>query len=295
MSEKKSPDDLDIENFIDRENKKIEDEQNASKRGAHIFHEEKEHGFSVKSSSIGPKEEEIEAKKDTAEKADIQEKKRSRGERTKTLLRERLLMRKKLLFTLVPLFFIAILVISVTVQIAILAGIESQKSKYIEEADSIHLNMQTRMDEVNDEYVTDKILKILSQNDLYVYTNSLWKYTLTVNGAPVDDMQIKADPDVSPMVIILTEKGEDNPLPAKVRNVGTVTRGDKQDDMTRHISVKAGGSEISPNVSVEGLESVYEFTLDNISEGESVVITLSDQLGAKLGIPFNEIAVDISK
>lgn len=223
-------------------------------------------------------------------------KRKTRIDKIKVILLEKFSNKISAAIILTPLIFTVLLIIAIIIQLTLLSNTTIRKNQHLKETDKINEDLAYRMEEVNDEYVTKKIKRILNQNDLYVYTNSLWKYNITANDIALDDMEINVKAKDSSVVILLTEKKLENPLPDEIINIGSVTRGDKQDKIQRHISVGTGEKEntITPDATQNETENIYKFTVKNVKAGDKVIVEISDQLGAKLNTPFNRIIVNVS-
>lgn len=275
--------------------KEIEEIQNQSDRISIIYAGEAEHHpFEVKEGVKMGKNKSV--KTDAKITTSAVKSKKAVSERSRAVILDELNRNLRRFMLLLPLVIIAMLVAAIIIQLTVLSAAGIQTRQYIDEADKLTADLNDRFDEVNDRYVAERVTALLGQNDLYVYTNSLWDYELTVNGVSVDDMEITVKASGGKVVVVLDEVRKDNPLPDAIVNVGSVTRGDAQDKMEMHIGVKSGaesgaGSGVVPVVTQDGLKKTYTFEVGGVSKGDRVVITISDQLGAKIGIPFNEVEV----
>ncbi len=217
-------------------------------------------------------------------------------ERDKAILLESIISRIKTVIKMLPLIFIGLLFAAIIIQLTVIASTNAEKTKYLQQTDTLERDMATRMDEVNDGYVLVRLSKILTQNDLYMYANSFWEYSLTVNGVPVDDEVVDVEAEGQAVEIVLTEKRTENPLPDSIIMVGSVTRGDKTDKIERHILVTSSGTNIMPVVSEkhEGvITKTYTYGISGAASGDKILMTLSDQLVAKVNMPFTEIEINV--
>lgn len=223
---------------------------------------------------------------------------RTRGDKSRTMVLKKLEGGFKVFLTLLPLIIIGFLLLAVIVQITLIETTKFQEKQYWEQKDELEYDFANRMDELNDEYVAERILKILNQSDLYIYTNSLWKYTFTVNDAEIKDFDVKVKGKDGTVTVVLTEERTENTLPMQIINIGKFTRGDAQDKVERHLSVNNGPSSSSPLVDMkeegDNYLKKYIFTIDNVKSGDKFLITISDQLGERIGLPFNEITLTVS-
>jgi len=213
--------------------------------------------------------------------------------------------RSRLIIATLPVAFIVILTVSITTQLIVQTTADIQKTRYLLQAQALSDDLNLRLDTVNDEYVTAKLKGILSQADLYVYTNAFWSYTLTINGIPVDDSSVIIEKSSGAAIVVLTETRRGSPLPDAIIRIGSATRGDRSDSMGNHIKVVGAAAPMAtttaaptvtateaPTVSTPaGCTSTYAFTISDMKPGESFTIALSDQLGARLGMPSTEIQV----
>lgn len=206
----------------------------------------------------------------------------------KSRIRNLILENISVFVVLFILAFILILGLSVATQATRVSFTEERTEDYIQRTITIRDDLENNMDYVNDVYTEEKIRELLSMNDIYVYTNSLWDYTFEVNNFPVATDEITVEPDENGKIIIrLIEEKQQNPLPESIVNIGSVTRGDAGDSLDRHISVSSG--DLQREIITEEYRTVFEYVWEDFDSGESVVFEISDQLCAKINNPFNYI------
>jgi len=222
---------------------------------------------------------------------------RMQQDRSRAVVMEKLEGGFQIGLTVLPLIFIGVLIIAIIAQLALIGTARYQETQLLEEAKDLRYDLEHRIDEVNAEFVTDRVKKILKQSDLYLYTNSLWTYELSANGQVIKDSEITVKDDGGLVKIVLKEYSKDNPLPKDIIDIGMVTRGDKQDKIERHINVYSGqttsSTEVLPKLIGEGHEKEYTFEVKDLKKGDSFILVISDQLGERIKMPFNEITVTI--
>lgn len=116
-----------------------------------------------------------------------------------------------------------------------------QRIEFIERKNQISYDMDHNMKSVNDDYTEEKLRYMLSINDLYVFTNSLWEYSLTVNGTEITSDEIFVSPESGKIEIVLSETLNPVPIPVNIILYGSLTRGDKSDSPFNHINVFNSG------------------------------------------------------
>ncbi|MHB1454420.1 MAG: hypothetical protein ACYCYM_10770 [Saccharofermentanales bacterium] len=212
-----------------------------------------------------------------------------RQDKIKARILETLHSRSRLIIAAIPVALIVLLIVSIATQLVVQTAVDIQKQRYLLHAQMLSDDLNLRLDAVNDDYVTARLMQILSQDDLYVYTSAFWRYTITVNGVPVSNASVIIEKSSGTAFVALTETRRESVLPDAIIDIGSATRGDRGDSIGNHIKVI--GTVAPMTVTTAGLTNTYAFTISGMKPGESFTIVLSDQLGARLGMPFTEIQV----
>lgn len=234
---------------------------------------------------------------DDTEKSDKKKGDSEKAEQSKESLSLLLKSNARLIFSTVPIAFIIALMFSLLTQTGLLHYSNSQLNGYQSQLVQLEDNYQNNMSLVNDKYTEEKIQKMLTANDIYIYTNSLWSYSLSANNEPFGDSMESTIPEISvpalsgKVTIILTETQEANPLPASIINIGRVTQGSDEDSLEKHILVE--GYNESRIITTEGNTTNIEFNIENVESGDKIPIVISDQLAEKLNTPFTTITVTV--
>lgn len=210
-------------------------------------------------------------------------------DKIKARMLESIRSRSRLIMAALSGTFIVVLLVSIAMQLIHQQTATIQTNRYLSHAQELRDDLNLRLDTVNDEYVTARLTKILSQADLYVYTNTFWSYSLTINGIPVSGSSVIIKKSSVAASVVLTETRRESPLPDAIINIGSATRGDRDDSIANHI--KVAGAAATMDQTKEGLTSSYTFTISSMKPGEPFTIELSDQLGAKLCMPYTAIQV----
>jgi hypothetical protein len=215
----------------------------------------------------------------------------SRRQQSKSSILFMLQSNSRFMLSTIPLGFIAILVFSILTQTVLLYASNYQNSTYKEQIVKLDDDYTNNMDKVNDKYTEERIRGILTINDIYIYTNSLWEYKFTANDKNILEDKITVDAIGSKLTIVFTEKRKVNPLPKSLINIGSVTRGDTEDSIDRHISIS--DSRATKKLTTNDDSNVLEYVVTGVKSGDKINIEVSDQLGAKINNPFSRIAVTI--
>lgn len=215
----------------------------------------------------------------------------SRRQQSKSSILFMLQSNSRFMLSTIPLAFIAILIFSILTQTVLLYASNYQNSTYKEQIIKLDDDYTNNMNKVNDKYTEERIRGILTINDIYIYTNSLWEYTFTANGRNILEDNITVDAVASKLTIVFTEKRKANPLPKSLINIGSVTRGDTEDSIDRHISIS--DSRATKKLTTNEDSNVLEYVVTGVKSGDKINIEVSDQLGAKINNPFSRITVTI--
>jgi len=197
----------------------------------------------------------------------------------------------RLIIAFVPITFIILLVIAILSQTIVIYTTNLQKSDFEKKTAEININLTTKIQEVNDKYTDERLKKLLTQDDLYVYTNAFWSYELTVNETLVKSDLVELPSSTSTVTITLREVKKPSNLPDSVISIGSVTRGDKGDTISSHIKLINDTTQ-GILLSKDGI-TTYQFVKQNLKSGNKIIIELSDQLGSKLKMPYTQINVEL--
>jgi len=211
---------------------------------------------------------------------------------SREILFQLLLITLRFVVFILPAIFILFLAIGIPAQKVLTGSATEQALLYQQREEQIYFDLENNMDDVNDIYTEERLRFLLTTNDIYVYTNSLWDYSLTVNGTKVDNDEISIASDNVDIKIILTESFTPKPLPDSILRYGSLARGDSNDSPLRHISVKNIAFETEVNSSENITNYILSIKKDDLPESEQFIIEISDQLSAKLNIPFEFITVN---
>lgn len=220
----------------------------------------------------------------------------SKSVRKKDFLKERFLKKieenTKLIIVLIPVFIITILLLGLVSQTIVISSVKNQMIKLESNIKEVRIDKTTRFTEVNDKYCAERIKKVLLENDLYVYSNSFWKYELFINGKSVKSDIVYVDKSEKFLKVELREIRKESSLPFSIINMGSVSRGDVGDSLESHIKIVNG--EINSKVIRNELETTIIFEEKDISTKEKITFEISDQLASKLNILYTHIDIMLS-
>ena len=166
-----------------------------------------------------------------------------------------------------------------------------QNKEYAANLKTIETDQKNNPQKIGDQYIADSLKKLFSQNDLILYANSLYSYQLQINDITVSGSKISVPLANGTIKIVLTETKKKSNLPDTIVSLGSVTRGDKSDQLLSQISIR--GYKFSPSKSADGLTEQCICIITNLKKGDFFTIKLSDQLMQKLDINTNQLTVNI--
>lgn len=197
----------------------------------------------------------------------------------------------RLIIALIPITFVVLMIIAILSQTIVIYSTNAQKLDYEKRTSELKLDLTTRIDSVNALYTEERVKNILTQDDLYVFTNTFWTYELLVNDVAVKEDAVTLPASSGTVSITLRETRKASELPDTIIAIGSVTRGDKGDTLSSHI--KLVGDTTQGTLKSEGFTTSYQFVKQNLKAGDKITIELSDQLGSKLNMPFAQITVTL--
>lgn len=164
-----------------------------------------------------------------------------------------------------------------------------QTDEYNIRADDIKTDLKNNLKAVNDNFIVDAMKTVFTDDDIYVFTYNLWTYDLYVNEKKItstDSLEINKDDK-----IYIKEIQKKSTLPDSFINLGNLTRGDVNDSLKNHFSLK--GESYIIKVDKEGLVNTYTLTETTFEPGDKFKIVFSDQFARKLNFDKDVIAVTV--
>ncbi len=198
---------------------------------------------------------------------------------------------KRLIIAIIPIFIVIIMVVAILSQSALILTTKVQKANFEQKLNETILDMTSRFSQVNAKFIDERVRKILSQNDLYVYTNSFWKYELVANGTVVKNDKISIKALNGKVIIELLETHKPSELPDSIISTGSVTRGDEGDNLLNHIKIFQNNTK--GDVIKKTNTTIVQFNKTSLKSGDKIIVEISDQLGSKLNLPYSQITIDI--
>lgn len=203
-----------------------------------------------------------------------------------------------LLLALFVLYFVYIYIL----QSANLADVK-KRSDYKKEITQLNITMKNNFQAHNDIYMTNKMKKVFTRDDLYAFTNTIWKYSALLDGKPLTST--KATVGSSFQLVVVEERNKSS-LPAAITILGAVTRGDPYDQVQTHVSladVNTKPNSFVPPIPMKTDKTVsslkdgakiittYTFTKTDLKKGQSFRLNISPQLSEKLKLSFYDITL----
>lgn len=163
-----------------------------------------------------------------------------------------------------------------------------QKTSYITGSLKIQNDIRNNLNSNNDKFTEERLKKIFSKNDLYIYTYNLWKYELYINDTLIKNTKSLSIKSTDKILIKETQK--ESSLPTAMIENGRLTRGDKKDKLANHISISERTYIF--NVKEEGLVTSYLVEKGDFKKGELITLVFSDQLTQRLNFHKKEITIN---
>lgn len=182
-------------------------------------------------------------------------------------------------------------IILLFILIIVLAGLLVEKSKALSTVEQKYETIRTDQGRDNSQkegaiveqykaYYSERLQKLLSDQELQLIAQKYWKYILMLNGEPVRNNTIYTKSDTASIVLAEINTGGDI-LPADILNKGAVTGNDSNDSLENHIIVSAGiPFESRLDRSDTGRRLVFDFK--GIPRGTIISLKLSPMLEARL-------------
>ncbi len=162
-----------------------------------------------------------------------------------------------------------------------------QTDEYNTRSGEIQTDLKSNLEAVNNRYISETIKTVFTQDDIYAFTYNLWSYGLYVN-----DMKITSTNTltINPAdKIYIKEICKPSILPDEFVKLGNLTRGDANDSLINHFSLKGKPYIIKTNK--KGLVNTYTISGTVFKIGDKFNIVLSDQLARRLDFTRDVIKV----
>lgn len=164
-----------------------------------------------------------------------------------------------------------------------------QTDDYFIRAADIENGIKTNLKALNDKFALGRLDSFFSKDDVHSYAYNLWKYELLVNGKPIASTNTLT---IAPGdEIIIKESLEETMLPPEFLAYGNLTRGDVNDSLKNHFSLK--GKTYILNEKKEKLTTIYKVEELSIKTGEEFFMFLSVQLQERLDFESDIITVTV--
>lgn len=143
-------------------------------------------------------------------------------------------------------------------------------------------NLNNNNEKLFEKYYSDKLKKVMNDEDLTVLSQKQWNYNLTVNGDEIknDIIYLK---DRSLKIVLAETHNKDKLLPDDILAKGNITGGDLSDSIDSNINIVTT-AEYEKKIDKEdiGNRVIYEF--NNIPHGTIISLNLSEILTYRLNL-----------
>lgn len=164
-----------------------------------------------------------------------------------------------------------------------------QTNDYIVKAGEIQEDLKLNLEAVNEQYITEELKTVFSKDDIYVFSYNLWSYGLYINDKKIEStVPLSVSPGDK---IYIKETWKKTVLPAEFINIGSLTRGDVNDNLSNHFALSEKTFNIKQSKTKQ--TNIYTITGADFKSGDRFNIMLSDQLARRLNFVRNVIAVRV--
>lgn len=163
-------------------------------------------------------------------------------------------------------------------------NIVKQTEEYIFETKKTSNDLKKNLKKKNDEYVDERLRKIVSVRELSLFAYNKWRYGLYVNYDLIKDtnaITINKDDE-----IVIREIYKDSSLPKSTLVLGSLTRGDKYDKFENYISIKGKDYAIIEETDENSI--IHRIKIGQLKSREKFTIILAPQLANRMNFK-NEI------
>lgn len=169
--------------------------------------------------------------------------------------------------------------------------ITNQTAEFNRLAAEVDYNLNNRLDEVNEQFIAERVNDLFKRDDIRIFSYGFWKYELFVNDTAISPTttELRVNPNDK---IYIKETRNKTALPEEFIEIGNLTQGDENDRLSNHFTVS--GKSFSVKDEKDGLVNTYTLEgLDNKS-GDKFVLVFSVQLQERLGFEKEQLAVFVN-
>jgi len=162
--------------------------------------------------------------------------------------------------------------------------------EYIQKTGKVKNDLKKNLKKKNEEYIDERLRKIISTKELSLFSYNKWRYGLYINYSLVKDTKSITISKNDELVIKETQK--DSSLPGATLILGSLTNGDKYDKFSNYISIRGRDyaiiDEIDGNTIVHGIET------GQLKQGDTFIIVLAPQLASRMNFHNEKIKVTVA-
>lgn len=240
----------------------------------------------------GRKEEPKKPEKPTEEKASKKPAERSEDlGNLKHYFRVIIIYNSRFIIVLLPIAFILILFFATRFQSITLSRLENDKIKYNDFISEISYEINHNLEQSNEVFIENQIRSVLTSGQILAYADLYWNYTLEVNNEPVSGESMVVEPEGSSLEIVFTQRRTPNPLPPGIINTGSITGGDRGDDIKNHINFFDLDYEEERIENEE--ETILRYVFEDVNPGQEIRFSISYQLASEIENEFEDITIII--
>lgn len=164
-----------------------------------------------------------------------------------------------------------------------------QTNDYIQKTIKTKNDLKKNLKKKNEEYIDERLRKIISIRELSLFSYNKWRYGLYVNNLLIKDTKsitISKDDELA-----IRETQKDSSLPGTTLILGSITTGDKYDKFSNYISIK--GRDYAIIEETDGNTIVHGIELGQLKHGDTFIIILAPQLASRMNYKNEKIKVTV--
>lgn len=169
-------------------------------------------------------------------------------------------------------------------------NIVKQTEEYILETKKVNNDLKKNLKKKNEEYIDERLRKIVSIRELSLFAYNKWKYGLYINFDLIKDtgtLTIDKDDEIA-----IRETFKDSSLPRSTLVLGSLTRDDKYDKFENYISVM--GKDYAIIEENDENTIIHSIKMGQLKSGDKFTIVLAPQLAHRMNFKNEKIKVTVA-